>query len=270
MDDSLSALLISLVGIALPALLSAVGYYLKIRDERLRTRRQALFFLLEIRHCFLADIFDPQDATNQYIAQGMKYLSGKGIPLPSPYPELLRELIFRYVQQLREIKRMKFEEDVALPYTQVLVELAKEVPVLAYKLKGKEQLSKFVSAQNEYEVSVLDAPSFPLELRAGFMAGHLRRLKRSGQEELLTEIDDSIRSVALSCGSITYLRCSLLLRKKIDAEIDFAALGLEQEFDSVLEALVAHVKAAQLGDHQAAGAEPQSPVPRAPEAVQSS
>lgn len=268
MDVSLNALLISLVGIALPALLSAAGYYLKLRDERLRTRRQALFFLLEIRHSLLVDMFDPKDATDQYIKHGEKYLSGKGIPNQQPYPEPVHDLICGHFQQLLDIKRAEFETDVAAPYTQVLGELAKEAPVLAYKLKGKERLSQFVSAQNDYEESVLNALPFPLELRTRFMAGQLRRLKRSGQEELLAEVDDSIRSVALGCGPVAYVHCILLLRKKVSTKIDFAALGLDREFDSILKALIEHVQAEQSSDHQATGAASLTPVPLAPDALQ--
>lgn len=268
MEDGLNASLISLVGIALSALFGAFGYTRKLHDERLRTRRQALFFLLEIRHSLLVDMFDPKDATDQYIAHGEKYLSSKGIPNQQPYPEPLHDLICGHFQQLLNIKRAQFEAEVAGPYTQVLGELAKEAPVLAYKLKGKERLSQFVSAQNDYEESVLNALSFPLELRTGFMAGQLRRLKRSGQEELLAEVDDSIRSVALSCGPIAYMHCNLLLRKKVSTKIDFAALGFDREIDSLLKAVVEHVQAKQAGDHQATDAVPQTPLPLAPDAVQ--
>lgn len=149
MEVQVVASLIGIFGVTLSALFSGFGYFFKIRTEKLRTTRQVLFYLLEFRAYVLASSVSPTELYEQYLEQCQKYFDKKKIE-GIAIPQQNRDLMLGYFSNLIEQITPELSESFIVEYEQTINSLAKENPVLAFQLRGKDMATKLVSLQKVY------------------------------------------------------------------------------------------------------------------------
>lgn len=230
--------LIGLGGVALASLLGGFGYFLRSRSERLESRRVVLFYLLEIRHAFLANIFEPKDVLKQYLAYCDNFFEKNGIVGDGEIPEDVKALLLNHFSAVRDMVQQRLEEEVVAPFICALNELAKQAPLMAFKIRGKEAIGRLISLQNSYTEGIQKAESVvAIPILSQVLASQIDSLKNTNISELNGELNQVIRMVARSCGIFSYIECRRILKEEVKSGIDFSEMGLDEHLNDFMIAL---------------------------------
>lgn len=238
MKIEIIAALIGLGGVALASFLGGLGYFLRTRSERLESRRVVLFYLLEIRHAFLANMFEPKDVLKQYLAYCDGFFKKNGIVGDGEIPEDIKLLLLNHFTAVRDLVQQRLEEEIVAPFINALNNLAKQAPIMAFKIRGKESIGKLIILQNNYAdgfqktESVSAAP-----ILSKVITSQLDNLRNTNISELNDELNQVIKMVAKSCGLLSYFECRNILKIEVKAEIDFSEMGLDEHLKDFMNAL---------------------------------
>lgn len=203
---------LGILGAALSSLIAAIGYYVKLRHERLRTTRTVLYHLLEMRHQLATAQYMTGKFLPDYLLACRKALNAQGTQISTSEGDEIERLGREHFRVFAVAQLERLRDDVFKPYRDALDILAKDDPLLAYQLKGKEL---FV-APTETSSQLL---SLPAVMRAGVGDGDsvaMNALMANLVEDIIREstledIGDAIRMVALECGLLTYIQIRILL-----------------------------------------------------------
>ncbi len=217
LDNSLITPLIGLIGVFLTAILSLLSYYFKNRREAKRDARQVLYLFLEIRYSLCFSIFDAEKATDEYLTEYVKKLNGKGVPLTKEHfsPDLVN-LISSFFEEITKTAKMDIKQRVLTPLETSLSKLASEVPVLAYRLNGKdkiERLSRLVKSHSENIMSIATNEVGEQNTK-DITINMISKIRDTGQIGLVDHIDEDILLLAWYCGLKEYIQCKFILAKK--------------------------------------------------------
>lgn len=229
----MNAELYALVGTALSAFVAAVGYVLKNQYERRRTTRIVLFYLLELHHWVARLQFGIKHYPQEHIERCQAALKRRGVTLDESHLQLLQLLLPALVRNLAlaEIRALKLQ--IAEPFAKALMELAKDDPLLAFELRGKDD----IASMEEKLESAAPGPITLGDLTTD-LASHLPRMLDSEEDfertVSLDALDRSIRMTASRCGLRMRFDVSRHLNKsrEVDglARIDPAFAQRTQEF----------------------------------------
>ncbi|MDF2446941.1 MAG: hypothetical protein K0S46_2177 [Moraxellaceae bacterium] len=238
MDAEMIAALIGLGGVALASLLGGLGYFLKTQAEILKSRRVVLFYLLEMRHAFLANMFEPKDILKQYLAYCDDFFKRHGIIDAGEMPEDVKDLLLSHLGASRDMVQHRLEEEIIAPFIGSLNEMAKQAPLMAFKIRGKESIGKLIRLQESYAERAQETASIAATpLLSQVLTSQFEKLKSTNISELANELNQSIRMVALSCGLFTYFGCKKILKSEVKSEIDFSEMGLDDLLKGFMQAL---------------------------------
>ncbi|MFN7122576.1 MAG: hypothetical protein ACK4NM_11145 [Hydrogenophaga sp.] len=222
--------IVALLGATLSALIAAFAYYGKARHERLRTTRTVLYHLLEMRHHFAATEYGVAKFPDQYLEIVNATLKRNRIVIQDAEQEALVPLLRQFVREIQGAKVEALVVQIIEPFLRALSDLARDDPLLAYELKGKEVI-KSVSSM------FADVPHFANALEVPSEEEHVK-------EALLTSLDDldrevtlgvlanAIRQVARRCGPTVYVRTIRAIRRQSDPAFP---LKLATKVDSLLD-----------------------------------
>lgn len=239
--------LIGLGGVAFASFLGGFGYFLRTRSERLESRRVVLFYLLEIRHAFLANMFEPKDVLKQYLAYCDDFFKKNGIVGDGDIPEEIKSLLLNHFIAVRDFVQQRLEEEIVSPFINALNELAKQAPIMAFKIRGKESISKLILLQNSYADGIQKAESISaIPILSKVMDAQIDNLKNTNISELNDELNQVVKMVARSCGPISYFECRKILKKEVKSEIDFSEMGLDENLKGFMKALKEAVTEAEI------------------------
>lgn len=241
MDSKVIAALIGLIGISLGALLAGIGYFLKTRHERLRAKKLVLFHLLEIRHLLKSSYADPKEITSEYITFCKSFFLKIGLSENEEIPDELKSLIENHMSSLIKTLSPQISVEFINSFENSLQSLCKDDPVLAFQLRGKEQLTKVLTVQENYIKNFNNSGLFiPLEQNNEFMSKELNNMNNKATEELIKDMDKEISLVSKHCGIITWYKCRSIIKEKSKSKVCFKDSGieelLEQAFNGFLEA----------------------------------
>lgn len=227
---------LALFGTALSALIAALAYYSKARHERLRTTRTVLYYLLEMRHHFAVAEYGLSHFPEQYLKMAIAALKVNGLALSEEDREALVPGLKLVIREISTTRVEELGKQIVEPYLRVLAELARDDPVLAYSLKGREVLTRASTAIVQYVrvLGLLEPPPDSAQVK----------------DDLLTDIDDfdrqmtldslagASRQVAIHCGPMIYIRTRLAIRKQNQARL---TLDTETGLNSILNKLAKRV-----------------------------
>ncbi|MBC5782660.1 hypothetical protein H8N03_06865 [Ramlibacter sp. USB13] len=213
---------LSALGGAGGALIAAISYWWKTRHERRRATRTALFYLLELHHV-LRRVYAASRWLKFELGPSLKAsLRSRGIELnESEFTSMLAQVMPAFNQ----FGRSQIERSVAgmaEGLARSLVDLAKEDPVLAFRLRGRDQL--------------LLMPQHVEQIAAGQTASQPPGSSDSGWADAgeffttvsLEDLENAIRSTAKRCDLCTRFRVWKLLRSAAD----------DRDIKSVIQRLV--------------------------------
>jgi hypothetical protein len=239
MDGKVIAALIGLAGISLGALLSGIGYFMKSRAERLQVKRNVLFHLLEIRFLLVSSYEDPRKITESYIELCKRCFEKAGLGADEGPPESLKMLIENHLKNVIEAVKPKIESDFISSYENSLKDLSKDDPVLAYRLRGRENLKEFLQAQDEYISSFEELDLFKENpFMADVLSDQFDEASRSSMEKLILDINSDVSLVSRKCGIGHWWSCRKIIRRNMEPTNCFDEVELEKALDSLLVQIV--------------------------------
>ncbi len=239
MEANTIAVLIGLSGISLGAFFSGLGYFLKERAERLKTKNHILFHLLGIRNSIKSEYVDPNELARDYLNYCREYFKRKGIPDPDNVPEELRVLVESHFKNTVKAVKPVLDVDFIKSFEEAVYSLSFEHPVLAFKLRGSERVDGIIAAQNQYlsnfdAVFDVDAP----EIVKRTASTHVTELNYKVIEDLIKDIDNDIALVSASCGLLVRFAVRKIIRETAKVKLNFEELGLDVAMDEFLSVLV--------------------------------
>jgi hypothetical protein len=195
-----------------------------------------LFYLLEIRHAVLVNNISPSDVFESFLDYYKQWLAENYQIYDVTFPDELISIIVSQLTKNALSTQSIIDEQLIVKFHNALLELSKDDPILAYKIKGREKLVEINNAQKEYLNSVqsfLDANSETIIEK--IVPKTIQDKQTELFDELISEINRDIYSVSWRCGIFAYLRCHLILRKTIAHKIDFVSLGIDRELHAMFD-----------------------------------
>ncbi|MBK6005639.1 hypothetical protein JJB11_05995 [Ramlibacter ginsenosidimutans] len=218
---------LSALGGAGSAFIAAISYWWKTAHERRRATRTALFYLLELHHV-LSRVRSASSWLKSNLGPSLKgSLHSRGIELNE---EEFAASLSEAIPAFEQFGRLQIENSVAgisEGLSRSLVDLAKEDPLLAFRLRGRDQLLLMPQQLNDFVSRRAAEASAPSSDSSNW----------SGPEEFfsnvsLEELENAIRATASRCDLSTRIRTRALLRSAAEqlGGIDAVAKRVTDEF----------------------------------------
>lgn len=183
-----------------------------------------------MRHHFAATEYGIAKFPEQYLAVANATLKRNEIVIPDTQREALVQQLRQFVRDIQAAKVEALGMQIIEPFLRALSDLARDDPLLAYDLKGKEVI-KSVSSLVTGIPSVANALEVPSEEE------HVKEILMINLDDLDREVTlevlaDAIRQVARKCGPTVYLRTIRAIKRQSNRAFpsEFAA-----KFDSMLD-----------------------------------
>ena len=238
MDIKIIVALVSLVGIALGALTSGLGYFYKVRAERLKTTKETLYYLLEFRAHFKASSFSPKDLSAEYLSICNDFFKKKKIPKEA-LPQGLTQLLDQMFSSVIETMAPNISADFLTAYEKSLKSLANDNPVLAYRLRGKEAYAGIFALMNEYYQQLKTIKEFNDEdIPQDFVESQIVKMNDWGFTEQLEQTDKDISLVAKRCDFATRWEVRKILANKKKPVYSLRDFDIEDKLELLLENLM--------------------------------
>ncbi|MGR6500610.1 hypothetical protein [Shewanella sp. Koi 1] len=241
MEVQVIAALIGTVGITLSAVFSGFGYFFKLRAEKLRTTRQVLFYLLEFRTYVLASAVSPSELYEQYILECQKYFDKKrilGIVIPQQNQDLMLGYFSKAIAQVTP----ELSQEFISGYSNTINELAKDKPILAFQLRGKDVATKMILLQKAYLEQLQCTELFTSNKSIStFLQKQLADTHEHGLKEILGLLDEELKVVSKACGVSYYIKIRKVIKSKVKPTTNLADIGIGERFDQFLLAFTHHI-----------------------------
>jgi hypothetical protein len=239
MEVNVIIALIGLIGISLGAFLSGMGYYLKVKSERLKTKKNVLYHLLEIRSLIKSEYVNPGEISNAYFDYCEDYFSRKGLLDSGKPSEEMKSVIEAHVKSLTETMKPKMDIDFIRSFEKSISALSLDHPVLAFKLRGRDKIEKILAAQSIYveNLNIFFDSNTPEDIKEA-SKNHAGNLNYEVIEELIKDMDHDIRNVSSKCGPVTWLLVRKILKQSKKNAIIFKPEEMDPVFDKFISVLV--------------------------------
>ncbi|KJR97705.1 MAG: hypothetical protein VR65_21865 [Desulfobulbaceae bacterium BRH_c16a] len=168
-----------------------------------------------------------------------------GIPVGNKAKEELQKFLpamQKYFDDLFSAIPKTLDDDFKRSFESALVSLAKDNPVLAYKLKNRQCLEMAGHAVQSYTCQLETLIVHPnTDSVEKVVKEEIDKSIEDAHAEILNEINQDIKRVALGCGPVSYFKCLRVLKKKLEGESNFSEFELKERFDLFLAKIVNEV-----------------------------
>lgn len=236
MDIKIVVSLISIAGIALGILASGLGYFYKVRSERLKTTKETLYYLLEFRAHFMASSCSPRDLSQEYINICEKFFKSKGIANTAPPPEIAI-LLNQMFQSIVDSITPNISNEFLIAYEASLKNLSKDNPVLAYKLRGKETYSDLFDMIRKYNEQLSNLSIVLDDIDPAHLNKQISDMADWGFNEHLGQTDADIARVAKQCDLPTRWEVRKILKKKDKPVYSLKDFKIEEKLELIFQNL---------------------------------
>lgn len=205
---------LGILGAACSAIVAALSYWAKTRHERRRATRTVLYYLLELHHVVHRLRAASKALDSEFIRELTTAFHSRGVTISESDATAALELVGPLIS---EFGRVQIEGTVAAitnEFSKGLADLAREDPILAFRLRGRDQLmllpqkiQGFVAQNSSEDMSATEE----------------NRDNMSSLDDLLLrlaieELHSAIRATAWNCDLLTHVRTTLLLRRSAREE----------------------------------------------------
>lgn len=241
-DTKVITAMFAVVGTVIAAVLSSAGYLYRVQIEQKKSLRKVLYLLLEIRHSVIARLFDPDAATEEYLAEMTKRLEVRGIKYDNEeLPMVYRELIKTHLDNLILCLRSELDERLLTPFEEALLEMSAVAPALAFQLRGREKLESVIGHTNQYMSQLsgkleVDMPEPLLQLMLDTSSG----MKAEVLEDIYETLNKDVMLLANACGWRDSRACRKIIVKGPSPKhhLDLS------ELDTVIDLLISSITTA--------------------------
>lgn len=202
--------LLAILGTAVSAVIAALSYWAKTRHDRRRATRVVLYYLLEVHHLAQRIQFGLKDFPTRYISYCREALAKRGMTMSDSDAAAVSLGLQQIVRQFTTSESSVLSAALAEPFEKALAELSREDPVLAFKLRGRDQLMLLSRKLDAVIPSVPPADGARPEQSLSVAHPQVDDVLR---ELTVAELESAIRATAWRCDLVTHLQVILLLRK---------------------------------------------------------
>lgn len=196
---------LSALGAAGSAFVAACAYWAKTNHERRRVTRTVLYYLLELHHVLNRSSIALKSIENILLTEVRKALEARGQPFSEEDYKAAMKLALPHLARFALTELEASVAESADSFSKALSDLARENPILAFRLRGRDKLVLLGSKLQEFtKLSTTSEKTLEEELSL------LKQLLLSLSEE---DLRNSIRSTAWGCDIITHLKVLVLLRR---------------------------------------------------------
>lgn len=189
---------------------AALGYLYKQSFERRKITRVTLYYLLEMHHRLARCNYGLSRFSEDYTLKIENRLAKQGRSFGCGEREKFLQVTEKMMQAFMLRQLDGIQKELSEPYRTSLAALAKEDPILAFELKGKESIEGLVSPL-DHVTEVLGK-----EMQTE-MSSAEKKYKNQIDEELrriiLQELRLAVRKTAWHAGFIFWIRSLMLLRQ---------------------------------------------------------
>lgn len=245
-DAKVMAAMFAILGTVIAAVLSSGGYLYRVQIERKKSLRKVLYLLLEIRHAVISRLFDPDAATEEYIAEMTKCLAARGfISDDNETPLALRQLVKGYLTNIVSGLCSELDERLLMPFEEALLEMSTVAPALAFQLRGREKLESVIGHTDRYlsELSSkleVDMPESLLKPMLRASSG----LKAEVSDDIYEILNKDVMLLANACGWRDGRECRKIIAKGPTPGRHLDLSELDQLIDHFISLLPKEVAAA--------------------------
>lgn len=231
-----------LIGILLTVIISVCGYFYKSHDERKKSARKTLYFLLEIRYFIITSLFDPKEQTELLLKTLVLKLNERDFQctieeLPKPLNNHIYQLINNIITSLRE----ELITNLIQPYEENLIELSSINPVLAYTLRGRHKIEKLISHTAEYTQDlayVFETSDDENQWFKEFVENSSTEILQKAKDDALNDFNEDIMLLAKFCGKSTVKRIEILLAQTVTFNSKQALKELDVTIDAIVNKMI--------------------------------
>jgi hypothetical protein len=235
-----------IIAVAAAAVIGVAGYLYKIWADKVKSRKLVLFYLLEIHYVLKVLPVSTDGLVERYLEYCKGLLKNAGLPIDENYDEMIEKIaphIHVYFENLYSAIPSSLDAKFQESFDSSLEALAKDNPVLAYRLKGRQCLEKISQAVKSYTVDLKSQPGVTDNKLIGFVIkDEITASANTAYAEILKEVNDDILTVARVCGPLTYWNCRKAIKKKVELDDDFSNFGLGEMFTSYMTKIIAEAK----------------------------
>jgi hypothetical protein len=234
---------IAVLGISLGAMFSGIGYFWKIRAERLRSKRNVLFYLLEISSLVRIASFDYKELTSSYFQYCDNFFKSKGIAEDQVSLREIHLLIEHHFRDIIKSVTPNLGKEFVDSFEEAVRNLSYDDPILAHLLRGRESVANFISVQNEYINNLLNSEAVSnLDAVITDTEDIVYDSKKLAVKELIKDINLDILLVSKECGFFVSRKCKKIVRNHMNARFDFESLGVDRILEDLLNKFVEKIK----------------------------
>jgi len=234
---------IAVLGISLGAMFSGIGYFWKVRSERLRSKRNVLFYLLEISSLVKAASLDYKEFASSYFNYCESFFKSKGIPDDQASLKEIHLLVEDHFRNIIKSVTPTLGKEFIESFEESVKSLSYDDPILAHLLRGRESVANLISIQNEYIENFLNtetASNFSAVITETKEIAH--DYKKLAVKELMNEINLDILLVSKKCGFFVSRRCKKIIENNLNVTIDFESSGFGRVLDELINKFVEAAK----------------------------
>lgn len=217
MEIEIIVAVIGLTGIAISSILGSLGYFLKSRIESKKNARKVLYYLLEIRHSIRSSLVDPNESYIEFCEFMESALAKRGlITNRTDVEKIIGPLILTHFTNMINSTKPELNESLLESYENALSELSCINPVVAYQLRGRETLQQAINHTREYATELEPILIAHQAETLGKIEKELldfnNKIRKDTVNEMCSEIDEDVLSVAKICGLNDYYSCRKIIR----------------------------------------------------------
>lgn len=233
-----SEIVVSLLGVLLGGLLTALGFMLRAHFAHRAKLNQALYTLLELyRVIVVTSGIDPHRAVSAYFKALKKHFPDAEDPNVRAHVE---PMLLKMLANVLSSSTADYEKSAEERFGAACMDVAAVSPMLAARINGNRYLKLALPALDEYLQSVRSLiQGSPDAVAASDKTSSLVRSKVSSK--FIAELQKDARHLAWRCGFVTWARCMYKFwqhnRESTQAKYEEQLLQLVEEM--VQETIVA-------------------------------
>jgi len=228
-------------------MLAAAGYIAKIRYEKKRTLRTTLYYLLQLRQSAVMDELLVTELPERVISAFNSVLADHSWQLTDAEKDFMVREARPILVTVAERQSAAEQQEVRSQLLRALSELAKDQPILAYRLSAALPDLKLPDGASDVrptdfpaEVSGI-AETISRSIQIGFHAEGARQLKR--------KLSRLIHMASFEVGVLPFIETYLVLRKQDNAKMP------DSFFEAIAKPMAASIQVLILALESAAAAE---------------
>lgn len=248
MDVKITAALIALSGIFITALFGLISYRYKVELEKKKSARSLLYILMELRYSIITSLFDPDEACDSYIKHITVKLNELGVSASTEQTDLdLRTTLLEYFYNLRNTISVDIKDRLLEPFEEALTELATIDPILAYQIKGKENLQQLLANNDDHfkKVHQTIMPNLNQDWAKQSILESTHKVKQDVIDYICSNLEKEILMVAKNCSKKDLKKCKRAMNKGLTNENKYSYSDLDEMILPIFKKIISDANTAK-------------------------